>query len=328
MPLAQKLKFNNGLEIPAVGLGTWQSKPNEVKEAVEVALKSGYTHIDAAAAYDNEKEVGDAIKASGVDRKNIFLTSKLWNTHHKAEDVEKAVDASLADLQTDYLDLYLIHWPVAFRKINETERFPINEETYGMDIVDVPLLETWKAMEALVKKGKLKTIGVSNFTAAKIEEIWDAAEIKPAASQVELHPYFAQPDLVKYCHDKGIVVQAYSPLGNNIYGLPKAIEDPVVIEAAEKLGKTPAQVVLSWVVQRDIVVLTKSVTPARIKSNLEVFELPPDVFNKIEALDRNHRYNLPARLGIDIFGDAKPGVLEEALAKFKAQNKKARGIDS
>lgn len=326
MPLAQSLKLNNGLTIPAVGLGTWQSKPNEVKDAVELALKSGYTHIDAAAVYNNEKEVGDGIKASGVPRKDIFLTGKLWNTHHKAEDVEKAVDASLADLQTDYLDLYLIHWPVSFRRINDTERFPIDEKTFGMDLVEVPLIETWRALEALVKKGKLKTIGVSNFTEAKIEEIWDAAEIKPAVNQVELHPYFAQPGLVKYCQGKGIVVEAYSPLGNNIYSLPMAIEDPAIIEIAEKLGKTPAQVVLSWVVQRDIVVLTKSVTPSRIKSNLEVFELPADAFEKVSALDRDHRYNLPARLGVDIFGDAKPGVLEKAVADFKAQNKKARGL--
>lgn len=149
------------------------------------------------------------------------MTSKLWNTHHQAENVEKAVDTSLADLKTDYLDLYLvryltmwtlncvkttdklqIHWPVSFRKISDIQRFPINEETFGMDIIDVPLIETWKAMEALVKKGKIRTIGVSNFTQAKIEEIWDAAEIKPAVNQVELHPYFAQPELVKYCQDK------------------------------------------------------------------------------------------------------------------------------
>lgn len=328
MPLTESFKFNNGLTIPAVGLGTWQSKPNEVKNAVEVALKAGYRHIDAAAVYDNEKEVGEGIKASGVPRNDIFLTSKLWNTHHKAEDVEKAVDISLADLQTDYLDLYLIHWPVSFRRINDTERFPLDEETFGMQIIDVPLIETWKAMEALVKKGKLKTIGVSNFSVAKIEEIWDTAEIKPAVNQVELHPYFAQPDLVKWCQDKGIVVQAYSPLGNNIYGAPMAIEDPAVIELADKLGKTPAQVVLSWVVQRGIVALTKSVTPSRIKSNFDVFELPQDAFQKIDSLDRNHRYNLPARLGVDIFGDAKPGVLENAVAEFKKKNRQARGLEA
>ncbi|KAI3394101.1 hypothetical protein diail_3225 [Diaporthe ilicicola] len=328
MTLAESFKFNDGLTVPAVGLGTWQSKPNEVKNAVELALKSGYRHVDAASVYDNEKEVGEGIKASGVPRKDIFLTSKLWNTHHKAEDVERAVDTSLADLQTDYLDLYLIHWPVSFRLINDNERFPIDEQTFGVDVIDVPIIETWKAMEALVKKGKIRTIGVSNFSIAKINEIWDAAEIKPAVNQVELHPYFAQPELVKWCQDKGIVVEAYSPLGNNIYGLPMAIENPAVIQLAEKLGKTPAQVVLSWIVQRGVVVLTKSVTPSRIKSNLEVFELPADAFEKVNSLDRNHRYNLPARLGVDIFGDAKPEVLEKAVAEFRKKTKLARGLQA
>ncbi|KAK2597876.1 hypothetical protein N8I77_012631 [Diaporthe amygdali] len=328
MTLTESFKFNNGLSVPAVGLGTWQSKPNEVKNAVELALKSGYRHVDAAAVYDNEKEVGEGIKASGIPRKDIFLTSKLWNTHHKGEDVEKAVDISLADLQTDYLDLYLIHWPVSFRRINDTERFPIDEKTFGADVIDVPIIETWRAMEALVKKGKIRTIGVSNFSIAKINEIWDAAEIKPAVNQVELHPYFAQPELVKWCQNKGIIVEAYSPLGNNIYGLPMAIEDPAVIELAEKLGKTPGQVVLSWVVQRGIVVLTKSVTPSRIKSNLEVFELPADALEKVNSLDRNHRYNLPARLGVDIFGDAKPEVIEKAVAEFKKKNRQARGLEA
>ncbi|KAK7720521.1 hypothetical protein SLS63_009739 [Diaporthe eres] len=326
--LAEHFKLNNGLSVPAVGLGTWQSKPNEVKNAVELALKSGYRHVDAAAVYDNEKEVGAGIKASGVSRKDIFLTSKLWNTHHKGEDVERAVDTSLADLQTDYLDLYLIHWPVSFRRINDTERFPIDEQTFGVDVIDVPIIETWRAMEALVKKGKIRTIGVSNFSIAKINEIWDAAEIKPAVNQVELHPYFAQPELVKWCQDKGIVVEAYSPLGNNIYSLPMAIEDPVIIQLAEKLGKTPAQIVLSWIVQRGVVVLTKSVTPSRIKSNLEVSELPADVFEKVNSLDRDHRYNLPARLGVDIFGDAKPEVLAKAVAEFKKKTRQARGLEA
>ncbi|KAG6361855.1 hypothetical protein INS49_010084 [Diaporthe citri] len=320
--LAEHFKLNNGLSVPA------QSKPNEVKNAVELALKSGYRHVDAAAVYDNEKEVGEGIKASGVPRKDIFLTSKLWNTHHKGEDVERAVDTSLADLQTDYLDLYLIHWPVTFRRINDTERFPIDEQTFGVDVIDVPTIETWRAMEALVKKGKIRTIGVSNFSIAKINEIWDAAEIKPAVNQVELHPYFAQPELVKWCQDKGIVVEAYSPLGNNIYSLPMAIEDPVIIQLAEKLGKTPAQIVLSWIVQRGVVVLTKSVTPSRIKSNLEVSELPADVFEKVNSLDRNHRYNLPARLGVDIFGDAKPEVLAKAVADFRKKTRQARGLEA
>lgn len=217
-----------------------QSKPDEVKNAVEIALKSGYRHIDAAACYDNEKEVGEGIEASGVDRKDIFvstptglatvpslanvffpqLTSKLWNTHHRAEDVERQLDCSLADLQTDYVDLYLvsrawvaqldsllpsefqIHWPVAFRMAKETERFPINEDTCLLDIIDVHLVETWKAMEALVRKGKIKSIGVSNFSIDNLVKVWQAAEIKPVVNQVELHPYFPQKELLDWCRER------------------------------------------------------------------------------------------------------------------------------
>ncbi|KAL1857508.1 hypothetical protein VTK73DRAFT_8051 [Phialemonium thermophilum] len=326
MPLPQSFTMNNGLTIPAVGLGTWQSAPNEVKNAVEFALRCGYRHIDAAACYDNEKEVGDGIKASGVKREDIFLTSKLWNTHHKAEDVEIQLDQSLADLQTDYLDLYLIHWPVSFRKANETERFPINEETFLVDVIDVPLEETWKAMEALVRKGKVKSIGVSNFSVAHLEKIWAAAEIKPVVNQVELHPYFQQHELQEYCKTKNVLLEAYSPLSNNIYGLPKAVDDPAVIELAKQLGKTPAQVILSWVVQRGIVVLTKSVTPARIEQNLQVFELPEDAFQKMNALDKKTRYNFPARLGVDIFGDADPAAIKKAVEEFRAKQKQIRGV--
>ncbi|GJC87994.1 9,11-endoperoxide prostaglandin H2 reductase [Colletotrichum liriopes] len=248
MALAQSFKLLSGHEIPAVGLGTWQSKPNEVKNAVEHALKSGYRHIDAAAVYDNEKEVGEGVKASGVPRKDIFITSKLWNTHHKAEDVETALDITLKDLQTDYVDLYLI----------------------------------------------------------------------------EAHPYLQQPDLLAWSKEKGIVVTAYSPLANNIYNLPRAVDDPTIAELAKSLGKEPAQLIISWSVQRGTVVLPKSVTPSRIEQNFEVFELPKDVFEKINALDRNHRYNFPARLGVDIFGESDPETLKKAVETWVAQQKKIR----
>ncbi|GJD01146.1 aldo/keto reductase [Colletotrichum higginsianum] len=181
MALAQSFKLLSGHEIPAVGLGTWQSKPNEVKNAVEHALKSGYRHIDAAAVYDNEKEVGEGVKASGVPRKDIFITSKLWNTHHKAED---------------------IHWPVSFNKKDDATRFPLHPVTEAVDVIDVPVEETWKALEALVKKGKIRTIGVSNFTKEKIEALWETAEIKPAVNQIEAHPYLQQPDLLAWSKEK------------------------------------------------------------------------------------------------------------------------------
>jgi len=214
-------------------------------------------------------------------------------------------------LQTDYLDLYLIHWPVSFKQ-SGSNLFPQHEDG-RIWVTDVPVAETWKALEALVKKGKVKSIGVSNFTAEKIEELWKTAEIKPAVNQIEIHPYFQQEELVQWSKEHGIVIEAYSPLGNNIYNLPRAVDDAKIEEVAKSLGKQPAQVIISWVVQRGIVVLPKSVTPSRIKDNFEVFELPQDAFQKINGLDRNHRYNFPARLGVDVFGEKTVEELKQGV---------------
>lgn len=323
MSSGRTFKLNSGYTIPAVGLGTWQSKPNEVAKAVEYALKNGYKHIDAAAVYDNEEEVGAGIKASGVARGDFFLTSKLWNTHHKAADVEVAVDQSLKDLQTDYLDLYLIHWPVAFpRPEDKNQRFPIDSSDGGVHVIDVPIEETWRALEALVKKGKLRSIGISNFTKEKTEEILKFAEIKPAVNQIEAHPYLQQPDFLEWNKKQGILVAAYSPSGNNIYNLPKAIDDEEVIAIAKDLGQTPAQVLIQWAVQRGTVVLPKSVTPSRITENFQDFEVPQAAVEKINALDKNHRYNVPVRLGVDIFGEHDEATLKKARQDWIEQQKK------
>lgn len=225
--------------------------------------------------------------------------------------MERALDQTLRDLQTDYLDLYLIHWPVSFKQ-SGSNLFPQHEDG-RIWVTDVPVAETWKALEALVKKGKVKSIGVSNFTAEKIEELWKTAEIKPAVNQIEIHPYFQQEELVQWSKEHGIVIEAYSPLGNNIYNLPRAVDDAKIEEVAKSLGKQPAQVIISWVVQRGIVVLPKSVTPSRIKDNFEVFELPQDAFQKINGLDRNHRYNFPARLGVDVFGEKTVEELKQGV---------------
>ncbi|KAK1965970.1 Aldo/keto reductase [Colletotrichum sublineola] len=243
MTLAQSFKLLSGYEIPAVSLGTW---PSEVKNAVEHALKSGYHHIDAAAIYDNKKEVGEGVKAAGI-------TSKLWNTHHKAKDVEIALDIALKDLQTDSVDLYLIHWPVSFKKKDDTTR-------------------------------------------EKIEDLWKTAEIRPVVNQTEAHPYLQQPGLLAWCKEQGIVVEAYSPLANNIYNLPRAVDDPTIAELAKSLDKKLAQLLISWCLQRGTVVLPKS-----------------DIFEKINALGRIHRYHFPARLGVDIFGESDPETLKKAL---------------
>ncbi|KAI1858410.1 hypothetical protein JX265_004970 [Neoarthrinium moseri] len=310
MPLQSSFKLNSGYSIPAVGLGTKfkQSKPNEVKNAVATALAAGYRHIDAAACYDNEEEVGAGMKESGVSRSDIFVTGKLWNTHHKPEDVERHIDTTLRDLQTDYLDLYLIHFPVSFQRTNDTERFPVNPATEEIHVIDVPIIETWKAMEALVKKGKVRSIGVSNFTRQKIEDLWEKAEIKPSVNQIEAHPYLQQPELLKWCKEKAC----------------SADDDAAIKEIAASLGKPVVTVLLSWAVQRGTVVLTKSVTPARIKANFEVFELPQEAFQKINALDRAHRYNFPIRLGVDIFGESSPEALRKGVEDWKAAQRKLK----
>ncbi|KAF2116460.1 NADP-dependent oxidoreductase domain-containing protein [Lophiotrema nucula] len=323
MALQRTFKLNSGYAIPAIGLGTWQSAPNEVEAAVIEALKVGYRHIDAAAIYGNEAEVGRGIKKSGVPRSEIFITGKLWNTDHEPCRVEAAVDETLRDLQTDYLDLFLIHWPVPLRYTPDKSQ-PVNAETGLIDVIDVPDEVTWAAMEELVSKGKVRSIGVSNFTRERIEHISKTAKIVPAVNQIEAHPYLQQRDLLSWAQENGIVIAGYSPLGNNIYSIPRAVDDPVVVETAKALGKSPAQLLISWAVQRGTVVLPKSVTASRIADNFEDFEVPKWAFEKIYNLEKHMRMNFPARIGIDIFGEvgeesAKQSARDWAEAQKKLQ---------
>ncbi|OCH94038.1 Aldo/keto reductase [Obba rivulosa] len=258
------ITFNNGVEIPVIGLGTWQSGPNEVASAVEYALKEvGYRHIDCAWAYGNEKEVGEGIRRSGVPRSEIFITSKLWCTHHQR--VEAAVDESLANLGTDYLDLYLMHWPIHLNPNGNDPKFPKRPDGTRDVLTDWKISDTWKQMEECVKKGKIRAIGVSNCSQKVLEEqLLPFAEMVPAANQLEIHLYNPQHKLVEFLKSKGIVPQAYSPLGST--GSP-LLADETATALAEKYELQPADILLGYLVAKDIVTLPKSVTPPRIASN-------------------------------------------------------------
>merc|ERR1712137_1024043 len=290
--------LNCGIEMPLLGLGTWQSKANEVKNAVSIALKNGYRHIDTAWIYGNEEEIGEAFKetfSDSLSRKDVFLTSKLWNTRHHPDDVMPAIKDSLKKLQVDRLDLYLVHWPMDFFRGEEV--FPtISPTEIKPADPSIPLVDTWKAMEDLVDAGLTKAIGISNFTIEQIQLILDHCRIRPAVLQVESHPYLQNTALVDFCEKNGIVVTAYSPLGSPARpsaaeGDPVPLKDPVLIDIGEKYGKSPAQVMIRWQIERKVVVIPKSVTPERIVQNGQVFDfqLTPDEMSRISALDKNWR---------------------------------------
>ncbi len=293
------LKLDNGDPMPMLGLGTWKSAPEETYQAVKAAIHLGYRHIDCALIYGNEAEVGKALsesfKEGVVARKEMWVTGKLWNNAHAPEDVLSGVEKTLADLKLDYLDLYLIHWPVALSNRVRYARSPA--DFIALD--DCPISETWAAMEALVDRGLCRHIGVSNFSAFKLKSLLDGARIKPEMNQIELHPYLQQPGMIDFCRKKGIHLTAYAPLGSGDRpaGL-KAADEPVlladetIITIAERHNATPAQVLIGWAIHRGTAVIPKSVHPERLKENLAGAELSlskADI-QAISGLDRNRRY--------------------------------------
>ncbi|KAJ5214177.1 hypothetical protein N7449_001346 [Penicillium cf. viridicatum] len=261
-----RLKLNTGAEIPALGLGTWQSQPGEVARAVFHAIKVGYRHIDAALCYGNENEVGQGIKeaidAGIVKREDLFVTTKLWCSYHAR--VEEGLQQSLTDLGLDYVDLYLMHWPLAMNHKGNHNIFPKLADGSRDIIHSHSHVTTWKSMEKLVDTGKVKAIGVSNYSVKFLEELLPQATIVPAANQIENHPLLPQQEIVDFCNKAGIHITAYSPLGST--GSPLFTAEPIVA-VAEKRGVTPATVLLSWHIARGSSVLAKSVTPARIEAN-------------------------------------------------------------
>lgn len=264
MNLQTRVKLNNGVEIPWVGLGVFQSEPGEpTQQAVEWALELGYRHIDTAALYGNEESVGLGLKASGIPRDEVFVTTKVWNTDQGYDKALAAFETSMKKLQLDVVDLYLIHWPM-----NGTR------------------LETWKALEKLYQDGRVRAIGVSNFLVHHLEELADNSGIVPAVNQVEFHPFLRQPELLAYDHEHGIRHEAWSPLTR-----AKLWDDPVIDAIASKHGKTRAQVLLRWDLQHGVVTIPKSVHRERIEENAKLFdfELDEDDMSKLDGLDRGER---------------------------------------
>lgn len=304
---SQTATLNTGDKIPILGIGTWQAPVGEVAVAVQAALEAGYRHVDAAAVYGNEKEVGQGIKQSGVPRKDIWVTSKVWNNSHKREDVPKAYQQTLDDLGLEYLDLYLIHWPRAFK--SGAEKFPQDADG-TIAVEDVDFVETWKALEELKKAGKVKNIGISNFSKREVERLLASAEIKPAVIQIEGHPHLVQADYISWLQSQGFHITVYSSFGdlNPFYRrtdatkVPSLIEEPIIKKLAEKYGKTTFQVLLSWGVARGFSVIPKSSNPKRVKENSDLFTLTPEEVKEINTLDKNIHYNNPsARFKYELF---------------------------
>ncbi|KAF2148140.1 protein GCY [Myriangium duriaei CBS 260.36] len=279
MTIPEHFALNTGAKIPAVGLGTWQAKPGEVAKAVTFALKTGYRHIDAALIYGNEHEVGQGVRDSKVPREEIFITSKLWNTHQ--DDVEAGLQRTLDALRTDYLDLYLIHWPVRLVANETSALLPTNPD--GSRSVDRSWdqSKTWAGMERVYKSGKVKAIGVANWSIPYLKELRKTWTVVPAVNQVELHPFLPQHKLREYCDKDGILLEAYSPLGST--GAP-IMSDPDIKRIADKHGVSAATVLISYHVNKGVVVIPKSVSEKRIASNKEVIELNKEDLAVLDGL--------------------------------------------
>jgi alcohol dehydrogenase (NADP+) len=295
---SKKIALNHGGGLmPALGFGTLIPDAATTRRATRDALEAGYRHLDCAERYRNEREVGEALRSGlatgGIAREDVFVTTKLWNSNHRPARVEPAFEASLERLGLDYLDLYLMHTPFAFQPGDEQD--PRDENGDVIYDKDVTLPDTWKAMEDLVERGRCRAIGLSDIGLNELRPLYESARLKPAVVQVEAHPYLPETELLEFCNERGIVFLAFAPLGHGIR--PGPLEDPVVLKIAERTGRTPAQVLLAWAIQRGGAALTTPKTAARAKENFDVSALPADAFDEITRIETRQRFNEVVKTG-------------------------------
>jgi len=292
---------NNLIDMPVLGFGTLIPDAAATINATRDALEAGFRHFDCAERYRNESAVGEALKAGlateGIRREDIFVTTKLWNSNHRPERVGAAFEASLNRLGLTYLDLYLIHTPFAFQPGDEQD--PRDQNGNVIYDKEVTLQDTWRAMENLVDSGKCRAIGLSDISLKELLPIYESARIKPAVVQVEAHPYLPETELLEFCKEKGIVFLAFAPLGHGIK--PGPLEDPVILSIAAQVGKTPAQVLLAWAVQRGTALLTTPRTADRARENFDISFLPQDAFDEINQIQTRQRFNEVVKTGVPGF---------------------------
>lgn len=287
--------------MPALGFGTLIPDAAETITATAYALEAGFRHFDCAERYRNEREVGEALQtglaAKGIAREEIFVTGKLWNTNHRPDRVEPAFEASLNRLGLEYLDLYLIHTPFAFQPGDEQD--PRGKNGSVLYDNSLTLLDTWRAMESLVDRGRCRAIGLSDIALNQLSPIHESARIKPAVVQVEAHPYLPETELLEFCKKTGVVFLAFAPLGHGVR--PGPLDDRVISAIAARVGKTPAQVLLAWAVQRGTALLTTPRTAARARENFDISSLPEDAFNEINRIETRQRLNPVVTTGVPGF---------------------------